>query len=1546
MSHWAGPTEGLSRLVADESNRCLAAYREQPIRVESDANIETTIFEGGYGRKQIFELVQNAADALRGVSGRIEVVLTDDVLYVANEGEALSETGVKSLLGSHQSGKRDESIGRYGLGFKSVVALSDRPQIFSRSGSFGFDRDAARRRIRQVVPDAPRFPVLRLASPLDPMAEAGQDGVLAELFSWATTVVRVPLDHDAKELEQSMEGFPAEFMLFSPQARELVLHNARNGARRRVTVTAAGDGVLELTTGDETSEWIVVTRAHKPSRRALADAGELARREVVHVTWAVPRTGGRRQDGQFWAYFPTEDRSTLAGIVNAPWKLSEDRRRLLDGAFNKELLTEVLPSMVSSVWHRIHDSRHPQRILDVLPGRGKEMRSWADQVLNEPVFQALRRTPSLPDTSGRLKPPRDLLMHPSDIPDEAMRLWSAHADGVEGWLHPRCAASAEHRSKSERLMGPPPPVPPTIERWVEAIRGNGFTVEGSARALVLVGALVRSGMKANGDARNARVVLLENGTWARPVRGKIFVRSSPEDGPYQFIHPDLARSAEALAALQLLGVQLLDRAGELRHALSRGRGSQGIEWARVWLLARQCRTEVARDIFIQELPEPVEHHARVKTLSGTFRPINECFFPGPVVSASSTEDQQFCIDSHFHENERALVSSLGAVDQPLVRQDASPEPWLERYHDKIKGMFVDGSAGSKPQFDRLVVSDGPAPWPLQALDRMSEHARWAVTERVIPLATTDWVTVRHETQAQYGIRNFRNPVIQRLRVHGRLLTSFGPLRPDHCILAADALPDDLLPTVDLRAEVAEDLGVNLQLEQLAPAVWSRLHLIATSWTSEPGRAAKFYAWSVHFSDPPDQLLVQVGTTAALRAPQDVAVVGSRDVFNSLREQQIPVVLSEDEGDAKALQELWGLAEGTRMLERELVFSTTGEAESIVFHYPSMKLWLRPEQHDTKFQICSEIHVASTTPRGQRSRTVTSALHEGTVLVTEGPPTAILGGIADALDLEMTPADIRSVLDHLQDEVRRSLVAHLQNAPDDATRLSMLVEADVLRRTLPRAALEAIELEQGATDDPVELAGLVLAVQGVGTLSHFRAVLEEKGLNPPQQWGGLRSTRAWVAELGFAPELAGFAGQSRPSNFIVDGPTVLGELHPYQEICVDNIRKLLRGGHPRRGLVSLPTGAGKTRVAVQALVEEISAGTVVGPVVWIAQSDELCEQAVETWSYIWRSIGPREPLAVGRLWGSNEVPEEASVAQVVVATPQKLREKEDKTDYAWLTDSGVVVVDEAHTSISPMYTQVLRWLGRRARTRRDDKPLIGLTATPFRNTNLEETRRLINRYDANRLDGEAFADDEPYPYLQASGVLAQVDQRVIDGADVRLTEAEQGQAATYGRLPSNVEARLGADVGRNKRIVDHVLGLDPDWPVLIFASSVENARALAAQLVHKGVSSVAIDSSTPVPVRRWYVDEFKAGRIRVIANYNVLSQGFDAPSVKAVYVTRPTFSANLYQQMIGRGLRGPLNGGSERVLIVNVRDNIEKFGDKLAFTEFEYLWRGSDSVPLD
>ena len=106
--------------------------------------------------------------------------------------------------------------------------------------------------------------------------------------------------------------------------------------------------------------------------------------------------------------------------------------------------------------------------------------------------------------------------------------------------------------------------------------------------------------------------------------------------------------------------------------------------------------------------------------------------------------------------------------------------------------------------------------------------------------------------------------------------------------------------------------------------------------------------------------------------------------------------------------------------------------------------------------------------------------------------------------------------------------------------------------------------------------------------------------------------------------------------------------------------------------------------------------------------------------------------------------------------------------------------------------------------------------------------------------------------------------------------------------------------------------------------------------------MAISANTEAGARRYYIEQFRNGRLRVLTNYGVLTAGFDAPAIRAVFITRPTFSPGLYLQMVGRGLRGPKNGGKEKCLIVDVDDNFQQYGKDLAFTKFEYIWNATDS----
>lgn len=222
------------------NRRRLQAYAADPGLLKEHYGIEELVLAGGYGYRQILELVQNGADAIleaheQDISpadgNRIHVLLRESQLYVANTGAPLSEEGLDALLRSHSSPKRGNQIGRFGLGFKSLLKLGGCIDLFTgASGAIRFDPQRCRDELKQQfnVRDAP---CLRLAWPLDE-AERAADRTCTEL-AWAETIVRVEVRGGElyEHLRQEIRAFPAEFLLFFPVTTVLTLDSGEQRAR-------------------------------------------------------------------------------------------------------------------------------------------------------------------------------------------------------------------------------------------------------------------------------------------------------------------------------------------------------------------------------------------------------------------------------------------------------------------------------------------------------------------------------------------------------------------------------------------------------------------------------------------------------------------------------------------------------------------------------------------------------------------------------------------------------------------------------------------------------------------------------------------------------------------------------------------------------------------------------------------------------------------------------------------------------------------------------------------------------------------------------------------------------------------------------------------------------------------------------------------------------------------------------------------------------------------------------------------------------------------
>ena len=1534
---WAGTDSELAVHVLDQTDQCLSAYRAKPNLVEQDAGIEISNVEGGYGRKQLLELVQNAADAMVGSAGRIALTLANNSLYCANEGKPLSLNGIETLMASHISRKRDDEIGRFGLGFKSVLGITDRPEIFSRSVSVRFDRATSERIARSVAPKAPRTPVLRIGIPIDPQVEADNDPVLDELMNWATTIVRLPLKEDIDWLGQQLVDFPPEFLLFSNHVHQIDLRDDKSAAQLSWTATRSGDRVV-LATDKESAAWRVFRTKHEPTLEARKDAGTISGRARVDLAWAVPDKN-RSRTGVLWSYFPTNSQTTLAGIVNAPFKTNEDRHDVLKGEYNRELLTDVLPALVSRSISELVDPEDPASILEVLPGRGREARSWADDVINEPIMSAVASGPCLPDMNGELRHPSKVKLQPAFLSE--FNSWKPRWAAVEGrpsdWVHETVDRTAERRAKAERLLMLSRTRTRDVAEWLHDLAAAAGVV-GSQEAIKLAVLINIEASDHMVEMRRSAFVLGADGKLKPPISGRIFLPESADERGVDFVDPRVCADTEVVEALKHLGIGRLDQLGRLRACVSRMGTSKvpGEMVEQMWNLTRGLPVNDAKAAIESALGVG---NAHVRTLARRAERVGTVLLPGVIVPADGSRDAALTIDTSFHAQDLPLLRSLGAVSEPQLEQPSKDELWFKEWDKAARAAysaFVLERRGRVPATKVRIIS-GRTFCGLDIAEKLSDEGRRALTEVVLRGSLSQW-TVDATSNSAAWIMPFANPAVWWMTRHGVVDTAFGAQKVKNAYASISGVPDALLPVAKLPAEHAAALGLR---DYLREPDWHRILLHPWLFLDQ-ARLNQLYGIAAKLGAPaPVEIGVVLGAEKTLTSPELGYVTVSQADYELISEGGHPAVLATDPEQMAALVERWGMRDALSIVQRSVLAAVSGEPTPIGDKFTGLRAFINPVP-DFDLVPCSDLSVeVSTEGSGGPSQTEHGVVRDGdrTVYFRDDlSDEELLRLLSDTLRLGLSASDQRKILDiGARGEVNK-LRNSVRKESNQDRKLVMLAGVDALRKELPPGADKLAESRRGRKLTDEEVAAMARVSKGAGLLSRLAPAIEEKGLVLPQLSGGVQA-RAAIQELGLPAEFAGTRSPAPAPRFEVIGPVALPPLHQYQEKVVGHVLSVLRSGGNNRGLVALPTGSGKTRVAVEAIIRFIAESQTEPLIVWIAQSDELCEQAVETWSYTWSAIAqPGEKLTISRLWGANDATSADEGAHLVVATDAKLLSLSRKGQHEWLADADVVLVDEAHTSISKTYTELFRWLKRGARER--DRVLLGLSASPYRGHNAEQTQGLVNRYDSNLLTGDAFGDD-PHRELQDMGILAKVRHHELEGMTLTpgkhrvKTDSEAMHLDDY-RIDLN---EVAGDERRNQGILDSLESLPTDMTALVFAASVQHAEVLAAVLGHAGVPSAAIAGYTPANERRRLIERFKTGDVRVLTNYNVLSQGFDAPKVGAVYVTRPTFSPNRYQQMIGRGLRGPKNGGSEEVLIVNVKDNIDAFGTQLAFHHFDKLWTG-------
>ncbi|MFE1507367.1 sacsin N-terminal ATP-binding-like domain-containing protein [Streptomyces sp. NPDC058726] len=410
----------------------LDAWATSPARFREDANAEEDLVLGGYRDRLVVELAQNAADAAAraGVPGRLRLTLRDGVLVAANTGAPLDEAGVESLSTLRASAKRDapdRAVGRFGVGFAAVLAVTDEPAVVGRHGGVRWSLAEARGladdtagRSAGLADEIRRrdghVPLLRL-----PFAA---EGTAPDPYD---TAVILPLrDTAAADLaERLLHAVDDALLLALPGLEDVVVEIGDAEPR---TVRRRTDGGLTVVedSREGTTRWRTAV-AHGPlTPELLADRPVEERlRPYWSVTWAVPvdpdgSPARPRTGAVVHAPTPSDEPLGVPALLIASLPLDSTRRHAAPGPLTDFLVQRAADAYAGLLadWRPVGDG-----IIGLVPGPlGK---GELDGALRRAILERLPRTSFLPPAVA----PRADEESDADLPES---LRPRDAEVVEG----------------------------------------------------------------------------------------------------------------------------------------------------------------------------------------------------------------------------------------------------------------------------------------------------------------------------------------------------------------------------------------------------------------------------------------------------------------------------------------------------------------------------------------------------------------------------------------------------------------------------------------------------------------------------------------------------------------------------------------------------------------------------------------------------------------------------------------------------------------------------------------------------------------------------------------------------------------------------------------------------------------------------------------------------------------------------------------------------------------------------------------------------------
>jgi superfamily II DNA or RNA helicase len=368
-----------------------------------------------------------------------------------------------------------------------------------------------------------------------------------------------------------------------------------------------------------------------------------------------------------------------------------------------------------------------------------------------------------------------------------------------------------------------------------------------------------------------------------------------------------------------------------------------------------------------------------------------------------------------------------------------------------------------------------------------------------------------------------------------------------------------------------------------------------------------------------------------------------------------------------------------------------------------------------------------------------------------------------------------------------------------------------------------------------------------------------------------------------------------------------QLHDYQNENKFKIYKEWYNG--RRVMLQMPTGTGKTRLFVS-IVKDLQYWSIANKravkTLIIAHRQELIDQ-------ISNNVGHRYKIAHGIIMANYD---EKPRLTTQIASIQTLNRRLDNWCHK---DFNIIIIDEAHHTTAATYKKIIDTF--------KNATILGVTATPYRMNGegfLQVYDKLITSLPVSDFIKDGYLSNYEYysikPDSEIHKMINEIDEFSFDG-----DYSETALAKIFNK--PKIRAK----------IFDAYFQYAKGKKGIIYTIDKAHNMSVCKTFREKGIKAENIDSTTKKEKREEIIRNFKNGKIDIICNVNIFSEGFDCPDVEFIQLARPTKSLSMYLQQVGRGFR--VHENKEKLIILDNVGLYNRFGLPSAKRKWEYHFKG-------